>query len=209
MRTGRKSSAPGGRLPAETLSRLLIMRQVLRIHTSLSRGALKLFTLTSSFCASCHDASTRKCSGMSRWCGRMHSRRAAMRRDSCASTRWSSRVAAKVHGYNLVIRYFSNPSPEASSSSSLVPRHAGCPRNAPSVVRRNSCIRALSASESGSGLPGSAPSPKVAMKALTDLTSSDALGCRIFSKKFWKVRGAVDATNCSLSAMAAVPLTLT
>lgn len=56
MRTGRKSSAPGGFSFAETeVKRLLITLQQLRIHTSLSLGALYIFIFWSSFCASCQN----------------------------------------------------------------------------------------------------------------------------------------------------------
>lgn len=52
IKTGRKSSAPGGLSfdAMETLSnKLLITRQQLRIHTSLSRGALYVLIFCSSF----------------------------------------------------------------------------------------------------------------------------------------------------------------
>ena len=114
------------------------MRQVFNTHTSLSLGALKWFTLASSSSARRQDVSTRKCAGMSRCSGRMNVRSAAARRARCLSARLSSPVTANVLGCSFVMRYFSKPSPEASSSSSLAPRHAGWPRNAPSVVVRNS-----------------------------------------------------------------------
>ena len=115
-----------------------MMRQVLSTHTSLSRGALKRFTFESSPSASCNDASTWIRSEMSRCSGLINVRRAAMRLERRASTRLSSGIAAKVRGWSFVMRYFSSPSPDASSSSCVASRHMGCPRNALSVVQRNS-----------------------------------------------------------------------
>jgi hypothetical protein len=45
------------------------------------------------------------------------------------------------------------------------------------------------------------PEPKDEMKDLTDFTSSDALGCRIFSRKFWNVKGVAAEPDTPPSAM--------
>ena len=129
-------------------------RQVLSTHTSLSLGALKLFTLTSSLRASARDASTRKHSGMSRCSGRMNVRSAAMRRPRTSSSVRSSLTTANMFGYSFVVRYFSSPSPDASSSSSDAPLHAGCPRKAASVSRRKAWILRPSSSESRCAFAG-------------------------------------------------------
>eukprot|EP00982_Pelagococcus_subviridis_P001426 11386-Pelagococcus_subviridis.AAC.1 len=97
---------------------------------------------------------------MSRCSGRTNDASAATRAPRKSSAATSSGATANVLGYSFVMRYFSKPSPEASSSSCDAPRHAGWPRNARSVSRRNSWTRAPSASESRA----TAASSKDAMK---------------------------------------------
>ena len=134
--TGRKSSAPLG-FCAAACNALVMMRHAFKTHTSLSLGALNRFTFLSSSSASAIRISMRNEGGMSKCSGLMNVESALMRRDRYRSARLSSSVTPNKFGCSFVSRYFSRPSPEASSSSSLAFRHTLCPRNARSVSVRN------------------------------------------------------------------------